>query len=326
MVAADALGAADAVADGAVVLLLRDQLGEGPQADEVRDRLRDGVRQGGRLIVADPTSPLAPDVAGTTTLLDVSRERACDVPALRDVDAVRPGAGALYEPGDVAVGCFGDADGAWLVATSIGRGHIVALGGPGVFTNAGLRDADNAVLAVQLLTPAGAAGPTVVRPLPPTVVTQREETLGDLVPRAVRIVAWQLLVAFGVYVMWRARRLGRPLVDAAPVRLASADLTTAVGALFARNATRVAAVGRIVDDARGRIARRLGLPRTADVADVAVEVAARTGRDVAELTAVLAPPDPTDDAMLLDAAAALTALERDVHATFVTTPEPTDDR
>jgi hypothetical protein len=108
------------------------------------------------------------------------------------------------------------------------------------------------------------------------------------------------------------------------VRLASSELTTAVGALHARNATRTDAVRRIADDTRARLARRLDLARTADVADVAVAVAARTRRDPTAVAAVLAPPDPADDADLLAITGTLTELEQAVRTTLSQTPEPID--
>jgi len=314
----------DAVGDADVVLVLQDRSDDGQAGDDHRDALRARARDGARVIVADPGSPLAPDVVGTAGLLDRTLARACEVPALRHVDEIHPGGGVLFEVDDGDVGCFATDGGAWLVITPEGRGHIVALGGPDVLTNAGLRSAGNAVLVTQLLTPGGADGPTIVRPVPPTQAGGGAPRLWDLVPPGVRVMALQLLVAFGVFVMWRARRVGRPLVDDAPVRLASSDLTTAVGALHARNATRTDAVRRIADDTRARLARRLDLPRTADVADVAVALAARTRRDPAAVAAVLAPPDPADDSDLLAATGALAELERAVQTTLSPIPETID--
>jgi hypothetical protein len=315
----------DAIGDAGVVLVLRDQFGENPTGDDLRDALRERARDGARVIVADPGSPLVPDVVGNVGLLDRTLARDCAVRALRDVDDVRPGGGALYEADGDAVGCFTTDGGAWLMITPEGRGHVVALGGPDVLTNAGLRSAGNAVLVTQLLTPEGADGPTIVRPVPPTQAAGGDAPgLWDLVPSGVRVMALQLCVAFGVYVLWRARRLGRPLVDDTPVRLASSDLTTAVGALHARNATRTDAVRRIADDTRARLARRLDLARTADVADVAVAVAARTRRDPTAVAAVLAPPDPADDADLLAITGTLTELEQAVRTTLSQIPEPID--
>jgi hypothetical protein len=310
----------DAVGNDDVVLVLQDQFD-----DDARRRVRSRVRAGARVVVADPDSPLVPERRGTTGLLDRTLARACDVPALRDVDAIRPAGGdALYDVEDGAAACFTTDGGAWLVITPQGRGHVVALGGPGVLTNAGMRSAADAVLVTQLLTPQDTDGPAIVRPVPATPTGGDAPGLWDVVPSGVRVMATQLLIAFGVFVMWRARRLGRPLVNDAPVRLGSSDLTTAVGALHARNATRADAVRRIADDTRARLARRLGLPRTADIADVADAVAARTRRDPAAVATVLAPPDPADDTDLLAATGALAELEQAVRTTLSPVPEPMD--
>ena len=310
----------DAVGGDDVVLVLQDQFD-----DDLRRRVRSRVRAGARVVVADPGSSLVPEHRGGIGLLDRTLARNCDVAALRDVDDIRPARGdALYDVEDDSVGCFTTDGGAWLVVMPDGRGHVVALGGPDVLTNAGLRSADNAVLATQLLTPRGTDGPTIVRPMPATQTGGDAPALWDLVPSGVRVMALQLLVAFGVFVMWRARRLGRPLVDDPPVRLASSDLTAAVGALHARNATRVDAVRRIADDTRARLANRLGLPRTADVADVADAVAARTRRDPSTVAAVLAPPDPVDDTELLEITGALAELEQAVRTSLSPVPESID--
>lgn len=309
----------DEIGDADVVLVLRDQLG-----NDLRDVLRRRAREGARVIVADPGSPLVPEAEGGVGVLDRTLVRDCAVAALRDVRDIRPGGGALYGADGDAVGCFTVDGRTWLVITPVGRGHIVALGGPGALTNAGLRSADNAVLTTQLLTPAGADGPTIVRPVPPTLTGDDEPGLWDLVPSGVRVMLLQLCIAFVVFVMWRARRLGRPLVDTDPVRLASSDLTTAVGALHARSATRADAVRRIADDTRGRLARALDMPRTADLADVAHAVAACTGRDPSVVAAVLAPPDPVDDTDLLAATGALAELEQAVRTTLTPVPELID--
>lgn len=300
----DAVGAAD------VVLLLDDKLG-----DTARARLRERVEDGARLVVADPDSPLAPEPAGGVGFLDRVLSRDCDVAALRDVATLRPRTGVAYEVPDGGVGCFDTPDGSWLVIEPVGRGHIVALGSAEIFTNSQLGDADHAVLAVQLLTPAGGGPVTVVRP---TLGAPADEQVGlaDLVPAGVRVAVLQLLVAFGVLVMWRARRLGPPLVDEPPVALANAEQTAAVGVLFARNGARAAAIDRIAQDTRRRLARRLGLHAGAAASQLSAAIAERTGQDGAVVAAVLEPDGPADDATLLRATAELTAVERGLHETF----------
>lgn len=297
--------APDAAIDAGVVLVLRDQF-----SPRRRAALRDRVERGGRLVLADPASPLAPDVAGGLGLLGRVIERDCDVPALAEVDRIAPGGGVAFEVPDGATGCFAVGDGAWLIVEAVGDGHVVSLGGPEVLLNSELDRADHAVLVTQVLTPAGADRVAVVRPVLRTAADGADTTLVDLLPGWALVAGIQLGIAFLVLALLRARRLGAPLVDTSLVRLANADQTRAVGALLARNATRSAALARIAADTRRRLAQRLGLPASADTADVARAVADRTAGDPDDIARVLAPSAPPDDAALLRAEAALSALER----------------
>lgn len=305
--------------DGDVVLVLRDQF-----TPDQRAAVRERVARGGRLVVADPSSPLAPDVAGDLGLLGRVVDRGCALPALAEVDRVAPGSGATFAVPDGATGCFAVGDGAWLVVEDLGEGHVVSLGGPETLINSELDRADHAVLVAQLLTPAGADRVTVVRPVVRTAADGAGPGLADLVPDWVVATGAQLGVAFLVLVLLRARRLGPPLVDTSPVRLANADQTRAVGALLARNAARSAALGRIADDTRRRLARRLGMPATASVDEVAQAVAARTAGDADRAARVLAPSAPSDDAALLRAQADLGALEQALQTSLSDHPEPAD--
>ncbi|MBW3605128.1 MAG: DUF4350 domain-containing protein [Actinobacteria bacterium] len=314
----DEVGAAD------IVLLLDDKLG-----DTARTALRRRVEDGARLVLADPGSPLAPEPAGGVGFLDRVLSRDCDVAALGDVATLRPRSGVAYEVPDGGVGCFDTPDGSWLVIEPVGRGHVAALGSAEILMNSQLGDADHAVLAVQLLTPAGGGPVTVVRP---TLGAPADAQVGlaDLVPAGVRVAVLQLLVAFGVLVVWRARRLGPPLVDEPPVALASAEQTVAVGVLFARNGARAATIDRIARDTRRRAARRLGLPAGATASELSAAIAERTGQDGAVVAAALEPDAPADDAALLRATAELAAVERGLHETFAhhdtpprVTPQPT---
>lgn len=308
-----------ATTDAAVVLVLRDQF-----SPRRRAALRDHVERGGRLVVADPASPLAPDVAGGLGLLGRVVDRDCDLPALAEVDRVAPGGGVAFEVPAGAVGCFAVDGGAWLVVEAVGDGHVVSLGGPQFLLNGELARADHAVLVTQLLAPEGTDGVAVVRPVLRTSAGGSDAALIDLVPHWVLAAGAQLGVAFLVLVVRRARRLGAPLVDTSPVRLANADQTRAVGALLARNAARSAALGRIADDTRRRLARRLGLPASTATEEVAQAIAERTADDPGRTAGVLAPSAPADDAALLRAEADLSALEQSLLDALSDPAEPAD--
>jgi hypothetical protein len=304
--------------DAPVILLLRDQL-----SDDERHTLERRVDEGARLVVTDDTSTFAPDLANLGFALEPRLERACNLPALRDVVAIRPGDAVRYEVPAGGQGCFGDAEGGfWMVVEPRGRGHVVVLGGPGFLTNAALRYADNAVLAVQLLTPEGTDHVEIVRP----VLGTGDRGLLDLIPDRVRAAFWQVLIGFVVVAAWRARRLGAPLSEHAPVRLANSDLTAAVGVLLARNDARAASLQRVAEDTRRRLARRLGLTDTVDVGLLVDRVTARTSLDAGEVARVLEPPPPPDDETLLRATTALADLEQAVHTALTPMLEETDVR
>jgi hypothetical protein len=312
----------DEMSDAPVVLLLHDQL-----SDEQRAALERRVEQGARLVVTDESSPLVPEVAGGLSPLEPRLARACRVDALRDSRTIRPGDGVLYEVPEGAQGCFdsGD-DAAWLVVQPRGRGHVIAAGSPVFLMNIGLPEADNAVLAVQLLTPDGTGRTEIVRPVLLGADDPGAVSLIELIPDRVRAALWQVLIGFLVIAAWRARRLGTPLIDRMPVRLASSDLTAAVGVLLARNDARAATLQRIIEDTRRRLARRLDLPDTVDAGVLIEQVAARTSLDVATLERMLDPPAPASDTELLVATTELADLEHTVHTQLTSTLEETNVR
>jgi hypothetical protein len=275
-------------------LLLSDLLEEPERA-----RLRAWVDGGGVLVVADPRSELTPDLAGDTAVGFVSATIAkrCELPALRDVERIAAPGGGVYElvrgapPRETA--CFPRNDGAWLVAEPIGRGMIVALGGPGALLNEHLAKADNALLAVALLAPDG-RGPVAV--LPPPGPGEGEATLGELLDPRVRVALWQLGGAFLVVAAWRARRLGRPVLETAPVRIPAAELVVAVGNLLqqARGRSRAAALLR--GSLRRALAERAGLPLDAPVDALAAAAAARAkGPDREAVRSALDGPVPATE-------------------------------
>src|SRR5205807_3951525 len=125
-----------------------------------------------------------------------------------------------------AIGCSRDGAAAWLVTRAEGRGDIVALGGLAPFTNERLGGADNGILAVTLLGPG--------RQARVTVLYGGRRTLYGLVGTNVKLALVQLLVAFVLLALWRARRLGRPVLELQPVVIPGYELVTAVGNLLQR--------------------------------------------------------------------------------------------
>jgi hypothetical protein len=291
--------------------------------DTRRDAIRSWVEAGGTLVVADPGSPLGlvqPFFSPITGASGAERvHNTCrDVAALAGIRTLDAGGALVYtkdgrEPG--ATGCFATDDGDFLVVTPVGSGTVVALGGAGLWINDNLDHDDNAGLAVALLAPTPGAPVQVLSDLAPDAAlvgadVPEETGAFAVLPRGAKVAALQLALAYLVAVLWRARRLGRPVREVQPVDLPGSELVVAVGHLHHKGGHRRRAAAVLAGRARRRVADRLGVPRTMPPADLANLASARTGIDPALALAGLAPSDPHDDAALVAFAGAADAVER----------------
>jgi hypothetical protein len=298
-------------------LLLSDDL-----TPQRRQGLLDWVRRGGTLVVADPSSGVTRvEPAGSTRfgLLDAEIERRCAVPALRDAERVAAPGGVVFEipegqgaPGnrpDATQACFPRNDGAWLLVQPLGGGTVVRLGGASALVNQELGEADNAVLLASLLVPVEG---TAVQVLQPPLPGGGTAGLGDLIAPRVRLALWQLVLAFVLLALWRARRLGRPVAEPQPVQLPGAELVVAVGNLLQRAKGRGQAAGLLTDDLRRSLAERLGLPPSTPADQVADTVAERTGIPRERVLRTLTRTTPRDEAELVALSQAADTIRREV--------------
>jgi Domain of unknown function (DUF4350) len=290
-------------------LLLSDDL-----TPQRREALLAWVRRGGTLVVADPNSGVTQAKGvGTTSigLLDAQLERRCDVAALSDVRRVAAPGGVVFEipEGGGTRACFPRNDGAWLLVQSLGVGTVVRLGGASVLVNRELGEADNAVLLASLLAPVEG---TAVQVLRPPLPGGGGAGLGDLIAPRVRLALWQLIVAFALLALWRARRLGRPVTEPQPVQIPGAELVVAVGNLLQRAKGRGQAAGLLTDDLRRSLAERLGLPASTPADQVADTVAERTGIPRERVLRTLTPATPRDEAELVALSQAIDTVRREV--------------
>jgi hypothetical protein len=288
-------------------LLLSDDL-----TPERRQGLLEWVGRGGTLVVADPSSAVTKvEQVGSTRigLLDAEIERRCDLAALRDVGRVAAPGGVVFEVPGGARACFPRNDGAWLLVQPVGGGNVVRLGGASALVNEELGEADNAVLLASLLVPVEG---TTVQVLQPPLPGEGNAGLGDLIAPRVRLALWQLVVAFVLLALWRARRLGRPVVEPQPVQLPGAELVMAVGNLLQRARGRGQAAGLLTDDLRRSLAERLGLPSSAPPDLVADTVAARTEIPRERVLRTLTPTTPRDEAELVALSQAIDSVRREV--------------
>lgn len=261
-------------------LLLDDRLGE-----DGRDDLADWVADGGVLVVADRFAALFDPVGESPcpTALDAVGTVALDVGGRGRVDR-----------GD---GCFEGL----VTVEQRGTGTVVSIDRAEPFTNETLGEADNAVLVAALLAPTGGERVAFVV----GTAGGGDEALVDLLGPRVAQGLVQLAVAFVLYALWRARRLGRAVVEPQPVSIAGSELVAAVGRLQEgrRRPGEVADVVRA--DLLRELERRLGVPASGPVEHVAQAVSAQSGLDPEQALRALRTRAVATDEDLLDVLADL---------------------
>ena len=302
--------------DGSALLLQDDLDADG------RRSLQAWTRAGGTLVVADPLSEFVPAIEGSTgNLFDLGAAtghlaRQCDLRLVAEARRVEPSGGVGYalprQHGVVvagATGCFPLGRGWFVAARPLGAGTVIAVGGAGVFVNGVIGEADNGALAVSVL---GARPGASIRFLEPTGPGGGRATLTDLIPERVKNGLWQLAVAFGVYALWRGRRLGRPVEEPQPVAIPGSELVVGVGHLlqYAKRRDQAAAMLR-VDWAR-TLGNRLGLPSDAGPEAIAAAIASHTRFDRDYVAGLLGAAPPANDEAMLTLARSLEAIRQEV--------------
>lgn len=274
-----------------VVLVITDGLSESQ-----RDRVNEWVEVGGRLVLADPLSDLAPELLGVASIAftEPSIQPACDDPLVAGVDRVAVEGSVVFDLPPGATGCFPRNDGFWMVRAPQGRGEVISLGGPLTLDNQNLGQEDTAVLLVNLLRTDGQQ--TLV--LTPDGAAAEGESLTSLLPDQVGWALLQLPLAWLALVWWRGRRHGKPVQETSPVRVQASETTLAVGNLLYRAGRSRDAAAIIRSQVHRELTRRLGIPDVLDVQTFIGVATSRTDLDAQVLQMLLVDPLPmTDDGL-----------------------------
>jgi hypothetical protein len=303
-----------------VALVLYDQLDNATRAD-----VTSWVDRGGTLVVADPASPLegtveAQGLPDSALTADGPLAPSCVAPWVRDVSEVDPEGDALLEVPSGAHSCFpalGHGDDAFAVARDQGAGVVVALGGADLWSNRYLADTGNALLAADLLAPG--KGYTVGWLLTPRVGSGNQ-TIWSLVPSRVKALLAALAVAVLAVCLWRARRLGRPVLEVPLVPLPGSELVVATGRLLEKNGRFEESAALVRAEVCGQLGSRLGQAPGTPPATVAQVAAHFGGLPVDEVVAALCGPPPRNEAELLELARSLQLIREEVLSGAVTTP------
>lgn len=267
----------------------------------------DWVDGGGHLVVTDPDSAIVGMVGGfagaTIGFAGVEElEPRCITPAVVGVDSIvtRSTDGILASDDPAIVSCFPVGDGALMLTRGHGEGSVTLIGGASAFTNALLREADNAVLAAGV----AGLGPEIVFG-PPATAVPGAMGIWDALPDGARAAVVAIVAAAAAFALVRARRLGRPAVEEPIAPIPGGELVRAAGRMY-RRARATAYAGALMRRAAvSRMSRRLGAAGTHDLSGA---LARASGLPQDRVEEILTGRDPRDDDELMELGAELEVL------------------
>ena len=140
-------------------------------------------------------------------------------------------------------------------------------------------------------------------------------SLADLTPGWVTPLLILLSLAGVAAAVWRGRRFGPIVVENLPVVVRASETMEGRARLYSRAKARLRALDSLRIGTVDRLARAVGLPRTATVEQIVNAVAALTGRDRVAVAGLLLDRVPSGDAELVRLSDELLTLEAEVAAT-----------
>lgn len=235
--------------------------------------------------------------------LDETRDRDPSCPDEVATNAGRALTGGFAYRLAGSTGCYPAGGGATLVRTD----RVTLLGAADALTNGHLGEEGNAALAVGLLAQRTQVLWLVPSPTRAELGERPVRSPEELLPDGVRAARWQLLVAGLVLAVWRARRLGRVVLERLPVVVRASETVEGHGRLYHASGARETAAEALREAAR-RTLSRLAHGGTVTPEVLIDLVVARSTRDPSAVRALLYGPTPTDDAALVRLARSLDAL------------------
>lgn len=268
-----------------------------------------------RLVLVRPerrvVRALAPSVAMRESFRSAERlVSACDTQDVRTGDRLTRSQSEYRDARSVAA-CFINEEYAVYLATAApGLRELVLIGSTDTMTNERSAQAENGAVALRAM---GHSARLVwyvpdLRDVPAHAVGQTESFTPTWWGPMLLLVSFICLTVF----WWRGRRFGRLVVEPLPVVVRAVETTESRGRMYhqARDSERAGAVLR--DATRRRLTAYLGLPRATSPELVAQAVATATGRHLADVRWLLNGAPVRTDTDLLDVAARLAALEKEI--------------
>jgi hypothetical protein len=219
-------------------------------------------------------------------------------------------AGLVYAAGPGATACFRDgSDAALLSASRPSGGRTFVLGNGGLLSNAHLAAQGDAALGLGLLDGAPRLAWVPPGALGGALAAGDRRGLVSLLPDGLDWGLVQLLVALILFALWRARRLGRPVVEPLPVVVRAAETVEGNARLLHAARARGAAATALRAATIRRLAGALRLGRNPDPATLTALVAEHAGQSAGAVHSLLYGAEPPDDPALVRLATALPELE-----------------
>jgi hypothetical protein len=231
----------------------------------------------------------------------------CGLAAARIAGTVQV-SGTRYALHGGATGCYPvDGDSALVVASRSSGGRTLVLGSGSTLSNAHLASAGNAALALGLLDTHNVYW--VPGALDTGAAVGSATGLLALLPRRLEWASLALVIAVVLLALWRARRLGPPVVEPLPVVVRAAETVEGSGRLLHASRARDHAAHSLRRATIRRLATSLHAAPDDPPATVVALVAPRIALPEAQIRDLLYGPPPVDDAALVRLAQSLAGLE-----------------
>ncbi|HEY4226682.1 MAG TPA: DUF4350 domain-containing protein [Pseudolysinimonas sp.] len=287
------------------------------------DQRADLLGLGTEVVAVEPDVLAAPDFipgVGVAGEVDGTFAADCELTAVQKAGTVAA-SGLGYRVSDDAhdvTACLTKNTVSALVHDGDGVAPVTILGLGTVLENGTIATKGDAALALNLL----GQHPTLVWYISSYADLQDGPTpsLAELTPGWVTPLLILLVIAGIAAAVWRGRRFGPIVVENLPVVVRASETMEGRARLYSRAKARLHALDALRIGTVDRLARAVGLPRTATVDEVIAAVSALTGRDRAGVAAVLLDATPLSDAELVRLSDELLTLEAAVAATHPTLP------
>lgn len=277
--------------------------------------LATAARPAERLVLIHPERRVVRALTPGVSMAEVAHSQnalvsTCDTPDVHPGERLSRSQ-SQYRDSRATASCYvNDGQAVYLVTSGPGLREVVLIGSTDPITNDRTAEVENGALALRAL---GHSSRLVwyvpdLRDVPPTAAEQTESFTPVWWGPMLGLLAFTMLAVF----WWRGRRFGRLVTEPLPVVVRAVETTESRGRMYhkARDSERAGAVLR---DASGRrLAAYLGLAPGTPADLVAQAVSAATGQPLDQTRWLLGGPPVITDTDLLDLAARLAALEKEI--------------